>query len=302
MRAVVVGAVETTRTALHAVAATPGWSVAAVMTLAPELAGRHSDYVDLTADAAAAGARLVHVADCNAPDAVALIAALAADLVLVVGWSQICRAEFQAAASGRVVGYHPAPLPRLRGRAAIPWTILLAEPISAGTLFWIDDGVDTGLVLAQQFFHVPADATAASLYALHLEALKAMLPPALIAIAGGNPPRLPQDERCATWAARRGPEDGLIDWSRPAGDIARLVRAVGRPYPGAFTHLRDEALTIWAAASDDGAAYAAAAPGQVVAVDGEGRFAVRTGCGGILRVHEWHSASGRKPLVSARLR
>ena len=74
-----------------------------------------------------------------------------------------------------MVGYHPAPLPRLRGRAVIPWTILLDEKITASSLFWIDEGVDSGPLLAQRFFHIAPDETAATLYARHMTALDAML-------------------------------------------------------------------------------------------------------------------------------
>src|SRR3546814_5174240 len=75
----------------------------------------------------------------------------------------------------------PAPLPRLRGRGVIPWTILANEPITAGTLFWIDDGADSGPILEQAFFHVAPDETAASLYARHMRALGEMMPRALAA-------------------------------------------------------------------------------------------------------------------------
>src|SRR3546814_4028654 len=97
----------------------------------------------------------------------------------------------------------PAPLPRLRGRGVIPWTILADEPITAGTLFWIDDGVDSGPILEQAFFHVAPDETAASLYARHMRALGEMMTRALAALATGSPPRLEQDERYASWAAKR---------------------------------------------------------------------------------------------------
>src|SRR3546814_5778869 len=92
---------------------------------------------------------------------------------------------------------------------ALPiWTILADEPITAGTLFWIDDGVDSGPILEQAFFHVAPDETAASLYARHMRALGEMMPRALAALATGSPPRLEQDERYASWAAKRTPEDG----------------------------------------------------------------------------------------------
>src|SRR3546814_6481930 len=67
MRAVIVGAVESTRVTLQALADAPGWEAAALITLPPELAARHSDFVDMSADAAEAGARVIHAADSNAP-------------------------------------------------------------------------------------------------------------------------------------------------------------------------------------------------------------------------------------------
>jgi methionyl-tRNA formyltransferase len=299
MRVVIVGAVDSTRVAIEAVAAAPGWSIAAVVTLPLDLAGRHSDFVDLRGLAAAAGANVIETVDSNAPEVCAAIAALAPDFVLVIGWSQICRPPFMAAAGGRVIGYHPAPLPRLRGRGVLPWTILLAEPITAGTLFWIDEGVDTGPILAQHFLHVGAEEDVTSLYARHLDVLAALIAEALPALASGRPPRRAQDERFATWAARRTPADGAIDWHRPARDIARQVRAVSRPYPGAFTDARGEQLVVWTAAVGPGFAHAAATPGQVV--DRAVGFSVRCGCGDLLHVTDWDSPSGRLPAMHSRL-
>lgn len=300
MRAIIVGAVDSTRTALRTIAATPGWQVVAVLTLPPAHAARHSDFVDLADDAAAAGAMLIHVADSNADESIHAVTRLAPDIMFVIGWSQICKPAFRAAAGGRVIGYHPAPLPRLRGRGVLPWTILLGEPITAGTLFWIDDGVDTGPILAQRFFHVGVDETVTSLYARHLDVLAAMLDESLPRLAAPDPPRQEQDERFATWAARRVPGDGRIDWRQPAPEIARLVRAVRHPYPGASTETRGEPLTIWSAAAIADDRHRAAIPGQVVARTLTG-FDVRCGCGGLLRVTDWQSDSQRLPALHARL-
>src|SRR5262249_4096319 len=147
-------------------------------------------------------------------------------VVFVIGWSQICKPAFLEAAGGQVVGYHPAPLPQMRGRAALPWTILLGQRITASTLFWLDEGVDSGPILAQKFLHVAPDETATTLYARHLEAIEQIVREALPAIAGGAPPRLVQDERFASWTTKRTPEDGRIDWQLPAADVWRLIRAV----------------------------------------------------------------------------
>lgn len=285
MRALVVGAVEGTQVALRTIAACQGWSVCGVMTLPLDKAGRHSDFVDLTDDARAAGARLIPVSSSNSPEACAAVTELAPDYVFVVGWSQICGPEFRQAAGGRVVGYHPAPLPRLRGRAALPWTIILDEKITASTLFWIDDGVDSGDILAQEYFHVAPRETASSLYAKHMTALRTILQRGLASIASGEDMRRQQDETCATYATRRVPEDGRIDWAMPAAAIDRLVRATGRPYPGAFTEYREQRIVIHGSQIrlDPGIH---AIPGQIVA-RGDGRLSVVCGDGAILDMHDF---------------
>ena len=285
MRALVVGAVESTRVALQRLDAAEGWSVEAVLTLPRELACRHSDFVDLSADAGRFGT-LIAASNCNAPEAIEQIGKIAFDYAFVIGWSQICGSVFRAAARNRVIGYHPAPLPRLRGRAAIPWSILLNEKITASTLFWVDDGVDSGPILAQHYFHIAPDETAGTLYARHMEALGALLDETLPVLAQGREPRRSQDERCATWAAKRGPADGLIDWSRPARDILRLIRAVSRPYPGAFTFKGQHRLVVWQAEPWPEAFAHHADPGQVIAI-GRDDFVVLCGDGKGLRLTDY---------------
>lgn len=290
MKAIVVGAVESTRVTLKALADNPRWKVSALVTLPATLAGRHSDFVDLAPDARACGATLIAAPNSNAPDVIDAVKSLDADIAFVIGWSQICKPEFRAAASGNVIGYHPAALPRLRGRAVIPWTILLDEKITGSTLFWIDDGVDSGPILAQKFLHVAPDETATTLYARHMNALDAMLRENLDAIADGRAARTPQDDRYATYAARRTEADGLIDWRAPAPTVERLVRAVTRPYPGAFTYLGGERLTIYAAELWTDARRHAAQPGQVIEKRANA-LAIACGEGAILAT-DWTYSKG----------
>ncbi len=280
MKAIVVGAVESTRIALRAIAEAPGWMVSAVVTLPLSLAGRHSDFVDLRPEATACGAELIEAANSNAPEIVESVRSLGPDMMFVIGWSQICKREFRDAANGNVVGYHPAPLPRLRGRAVIPWTILLDEKITASSLFWIDDGVDSGPLLGQQFFHVAEDETATTLYARHMKALDGLLRQNLNGLRDRIAKRQPQDERHATYAARRTPKDGEIDWRRPANEIARLIRATTRPYPGAFTSWKGGKLVIWGASVWADAGRHAAVPGQIIRMD-QRRLAICCGEGAI---------------------
>jgi methionyl-tRNA formyltransferase len=297
MRALLIGAVEGTRVAAEAIARVPDWELAAIATLPAALATRHSDFVDLAPVAARHGATLLPVEQCNAPAFLEQVKAIAADIVFVIGWSQICGPEFRAAAGGRVVGYHPVLLPCLRGRAVIPWTILLDEKITASSLFWIDDGVDSGPLLAQRFFHVAPAETAGSLYAKHMAALDKMLSELLPRLARGPVSGEPQDETVATWATRRRPDDGRIDWHEPAAEVERLVRAVGHPYPGAFTDAGGDRITIWAARACDCAGRQHARAGQIVLRDTEG-FAVRCGDGRALHVLDFETAARGPALHS----
>jgi methionyl-tRNA formyltransferase len=294
MRALIVGAVESTKVALRCLAASPGWEIAGVLTLPLDLRERHSDFVDLGPDAEHVGTPVYRFTNSNSDEAIATVAALAPDYIFVIGWSQLCGDAFLAAAPGKVIGYHPAPLPRLRGRAAIPWTIILAEPITAGTLFLIDGGTDSGPILAQHFFHVASDETAATLYDRHMLVLANMLPGLLEKLLAGTVVPEIQDERFATWATRRRPEDAEIDWHAPAAAIARLVRACGSPYPGARTTIGEEMIAIAAARPIEIERYCAAMPGQVIARDEQG-FTVCCGDGRGLLITDWQRGTGAKP-------
>lgn len=300
MRAVLIGAVESTRIALGCLAAAPGWDLAGVVTLPLALAGRHSDFVDLAPDTEAVGCPLLRVANSNADEALQEIAVLKPDHLFVIGWSQLCSERLRSLVANRVVGYHPAPLPRLRGRGVIPWTILMGEPITAGTLFLIDEGTDSGPILAQRFFHVAPGETAMTLYNRHMEALASMLPPLLAEMAAGTATPREQDPRYATWATRRRPEDGEIDWRGSAADAWRLVRACGDPYPGAFTMLADARIVIVAAEPVEVPQHRAALAGQVVERDTRS-FTVRCGDGMGLRIDAWRSDSDNPPPLHAKL-
>uniref|UniRef100_UPI0035CA4F4B methionyl-tRNA formyltransferase n=1 Tax=uncultured Sphingomonas sp. TaxID=158754 RepID=UPI0035CA4F4B len=284
-RAILIGAVESTRIAFEALQRSPDWVVAAVVTLDEGLAARHSDFQPLGPIAAVASCAVIAVDNINHDAALAAVGAIDADCVFVIGWSQIVGARFLDLWKDRVVGYHPAALPRMRGRAAIPWTILSGDPITAGTLFWVDRGTDTGAILDQHFFHVAPDETAATLYEKHMAALAIMLDRSLPMLAGGHAPRLPQDEACATWAARRTSGDGRIDWTQSAATILRLVRAAGRPYPGAWTRLNGSAMHIWSARATAIGAQHWGRAGQVIDLSG-GHVCVLCGDGHALLVTE----------------
>lgn len=297
LRIALVGAVQTTERALKTLAER-GHPPLLLITLAPDKSARHSDYVDLAPLAKSLGVEVLHGGDVNHPDVLARLAELELDLAMVIGWSRICGAEFIATPRLGTLGYHPTLLPAMRGRAALGWTILLDVRETGGSLFWMDEGVDTGLIAAQQAFPLTGRETLGALMDLQVDALGTMLATLVEQLANGERPAREQDHSRATFLALRRAEDGEIDWSRPASDIERLVRAVSQPYPGAFTFHRGRKLTIWSAKVVSFAEWFAQT-GQVFTFDGKTPI-VRCGDGTDLALLEFEldqdTGGSDKPL------
>ena len=246
LRVALVGAVRSTEVALRALAEC-GHAPVLVFTLPVEKQARHSDFVDLGPLAAELGVPIVRVDDVNGAEAVAALREAEPDLLLVIGWSRLCGDEFREVPRLGTLGYHPTLLPKMRGRAALAWTILLDVKRTGGTLFWMDEGVDSGPIAAQEEFDIPPATNLLGLIDLQLSALARMIPPLFAQLERGATPSQPQDHSEATYLAVRRPADGEIDWSQSAEEIERLVRAVTRPFPGAFSRLGEREVVVWSA-------------------------------------------------------
>ena len=282
MRYIFVGAVEGSYHALEEML-TQGANVVGIFTLAPEYAYRHSDFADLRPLAQQYGVPLWGINNINDPDVVMQMQALEPDYIFVVGWSQIVKRAVLDLPTQACIGFHPALLPQNRGRAVLPWTILQGLRRSGATLFYLDEGVDSGDILIQKAFAVEPDETARTFYNKVIAMLREMIREALPLLEDGNPPRHPQDHSKATYCAKRTPADGLIDWQWPADQIWTLIRAVGEPYPGAFTFHRGRKLIVWEAVLVPPAAYCGL-PGQIQAINQDGVL-IQCGDGKHLLLH-----------------
>jgi methionyl-tRNA formyltransferase len=222
-----------------------GGTLDLVLTLPDDMARGKSGRVYVDPFCRARGIPVVKVRNVNDDAAVDAIRAAGLDWLFIIGWSQIARPAVLHAPHRGVLGIHPTLLPEGRGRAAIPWAILKGLTRTGVTLFQLDEGVDTGPVLAQEAVEVAPDETATSLYermgAAHRHLIRTTWPD----LAAGRLQPVPQDESRATlWPVRR-PEDGLIRPGMTVAEAERLVRAVTRPYPGAFVVEDDAVVRIW---------------------------------------------------------
>lgn len=265
-----------------------GVELSAVLGLAPRHAARVSDFRDLAPLAAQAGAPFYAFDKISEPGVAAHLDRYPCDLLAVIGLSQLAPPELIARARAGAIGFHPTPLPRGRGRAPVFWTIYLGEP-AAVSLFYLTDEADAGDLIVQRPVPVKPDDYAQDLIDRTNEALYEAVRELAPQIRSGGLPRRPQDHARATWTGRRTPGDGRIDWSRPADEIHRLIRAASRPYPGAFTHDRGRKVVVWRAERHDRQDHVGL-PGQVLRVDGRRGPLVQCGVG-----HLWLTETEREP-------
>jgi methionyl-tRNA formyltransferase len=230
-------------------AADVGAEVVAVVTLPAPIDPNRSGQCSFDDVATRLRARLIETRDVNSAETIAAVREASPELIFVVGWSQLVGEEFIALAPGGVFGMHPTLLPRHRGRAPIPWTILSGLATTGVTLFEITEATaDSGPIVGQVDVPVGPDETASTLFdrisAAHVALVREHVP----ALLEGTAPRLPQDpSRASSWP-KRTPADGIIDWMTRAPYLYDWVRAQTRPYPGAFTFLGDTRIVVWRAA------------------------------------------------------
>jgi methionyl-tRNA formyltransferase len=148
----------------------------------------------------------------------------------------------------------------------------------AATFFLIDEGADSGPVLAQELFYVSTQDYAADVIAKSEAAIDRALDRWLPRLLAGEWDPQPQQHELATYNGKRAPEDGLIDWSGPAEQIHALVRATSRPHPGAYTYVGEHKLIIWRAELETALPFRGV-PGRIVHVDPQKGWLVQTGLG-----------------------
>ena len=133
------------------------------------------------------------------------------------------------------IQYHPSLLPKHRGRSSISWAIMQGEPTTGISIFWPDEGMDTGPILLQREVEIGPDATAGSLYydALYPLGLE-MLVESVGMVEAGAAPKSVQNEADATYEKPAEGRLARIDWRKPTAEVYNLIRGCD-PSPGAWT-------------------------------------------------------------------
>lgn len=171
----------------------------------------------------------------RAPEAFEQLAAWQPDLIVVTAFGQILRQNVLDLPPYGCINVHASLLPRWRGAAPIQAALLHGDKEAGVTIMKMDAGVDTGPMLSQRATPIDPDDNAATLSDRLAELGAELLLETLPGYLRGEIKPQPQDESRATYASMLKKEDGLLDFSQPAEDLANKVRAYN-PWPGAFFH------------------------------------------------------------------
>ena len=188
---------------------------------------------------------------------------LGSDLCVMAYVTDIVPTEIIEAPSQGTIQYHPSLLPLHRGPSSINWALIDGDAETGLSIFWPDEGLDTGPILLQKRVDIGPDDTVGSLYFNHLFPLgvDAILE-SVDLVERGIAPRIVQDESNATYEGWCGSNDSHIDWSKDVDTVHNLIRGCD-PQPGAWSTLNNEKIALFGStiASDDETEHA---PGTIL--------------------------------------
>ncbi|MEL7214852.1 MAG: methionyl-tRNA formyltransferase [Pseudomonadota bacterium] len=270
MKVVFMGTPEFSVGPLNAIHAA-GHEIVAVYTQPPRKAGRgqkmRASPVQVRAEAL--GLEVRHPAHLREIADQAQLAALGADIGVVVAYGLILPQPVLDAPRLGCLNIHASLLPRWRGAAPIHRAIMAGDAQTGVCIMQMDAGLDTGAVLLRGAVPIEAEDTTGALHD-RLSALGAQL--IVDALARPGVPAEPQPDEGVTYAHKIDKAEAAVDWSRPAIEIDRQIRGLS-PFPGAWTLMGGERLKLLGSRLADGEGPAGALSGTVVAC-GEGSIEI----------------------------
>ncbi|WP_273820721.1 MULTISPECIES: bifunctional UDP-4-amino-4-deoxy-L-arabinose formyltransferase/UDP-glucuronic acid oxidase ArnA [Pseudomonas] len=241
-----------------------GYEIAAVFTHADD--PKENTFYGSVAQLCALKGIPVHAPeDANHPLWIERIAKLNPDFIFSFYYRNLLSEALLATAKNGAFNLHGSLLPRYRGRAPANWVLVNGETETGVTLHRMVKRADAGAILAQNRVAIERSDTALSLHAKLRDSAASLLRDALPQLAQGKLSETAQDESKATYFGRRTAADGKLVWSKPAEQLFNLVRAVTKPYPGAFCAVGEHKLIVWGAEVVKG--NEGQAPGRVISVD-----------------------------------
>lgn len=167
------------------------------------------------------------------------------DIICCFGWSQIIRDELLNIPKFGIIGYHPAKLPKNRGRHPLIWALILGLNSTASTFFFMDEGADSGDIISQKDILIDYHDDAATLYKKMIDTAKCQLIEFFPNLIHNNVVRIQQDHSASNFWRKRNDNDCRIDFRMTSRNIYNLIRGLTKPYIGAHLIYKGKRVRIW---------------------------------------------------------
>jgi len=169
------------------------------------------------------------------------------DLIIMCGWRQIIGKEILSIPKKGFIGFHPSLLPKGRGPAPIINSILEGFKESGVTMYYVSEGLDDGDIIGQEKFVINENDHAGNVYEKVIEAGKKLIAKNIPLLLEGKAKRKPQNNRKATYFKKLILENNEINLDESLENIHRKIRALSKPYRGAYIKKYGKKLIIWRA-------------------------------------------------------
>ncbi|HAE34045.1 MAG: methionyl-tRNA formyltransferase [Chloroflexi bacterium] len=229
----------------------------------PDRDGRPADLVKEAAETH--GISLYQYSRMRDSKAIKEFLSLNIDLCVMAFVTDIVPMEMLEAPTYGTIQYHPSLLPEHRGPSSINWPIIEGKSKTGLTIFWPDEGLDTGPILLQKETEIDPDDTLGSVYfgRLYPMGIEAMIE-AVNMVKSGNAAKIQQDHSKATYQGWCRAGDAVIDWADTAANIYNMIRGCD-PSPGANTILGSDKISFFKASFSQ--TKSEAIPGTVIGID-----------------------------------
>ena len=219
-------------------------NIVGVITLTKEEREKRSGSIDYNLLCADTTIPVYEVSKINSDTSLDIIKNLNPDMICVIGWSQILSKNVLDTAD-LVVGAHASLLPKNRGSAPVNWAIINGEKSSGNTLMVLSSSVDAGDIIFQEKFPITLFDSCDTIYNKIALTNSNMIFKAVKAFNNNELDYTKQNITDSKLLPRRKPEDGLIDWNADNLTVYNFIRALTKPYPGAFTEISGIKIFVW---------------------------------------------------------
>jgi methionyl-tRNA formyltransferase len=229
------------------------------------------------------------------------------DLAVLAFVTDIVPGKVLAVPKLGAICYHPSILPRYRGASAINWAVINGERESGLTIFWVDEGIDTGGILLQKKVEIGPNETTGEVYfnKLYPLGVEAVLE-AVDLVAQGKAPKIPQDQSLGTYDPPCDEKAAALNWNQPGRKVFDFIRGCD-PQPGATTTFKGEQVKVYNAsylmadhAAQPGEILEVTDKGLKVAVSGAALFITRFRTKDLGKVKASDFIAAKKPHVGDR--